>query len=191
MAVDLSDIVSLDTKVVVEAIENQGTTSIITALTAVTAAVNAITQGAEDLSTDDVIAALEALDLATIWTYGATDEELYQTDGNGGTNPDVDDTERYTNDIDLTEERGATITIKFDGSDATDDLIISLYARQDDAWEDVEIALSSVTVASDGSEDIYTITITPAYGAGHYRIGMVRSGASTTFEIDAQMRRWR
>lgn len=194
MAVDTSDLNSLDTIAIIEAIENQGTTSIITALTAVTAAVNAITQGAEDLSTDDIVTAITALTAAVNgaqWTYGATDEELYKTDGNGGTDADINDTEKYTSDIDLTVSRGATIIIEFDGSCATDDLIVSLYARQNDSWDGDEVAQSSVTMTNDGSEDIYTLNITPAYGAGHYRIGLLSAGATTTFEIDAEMRRYK
>jgi len=173
MAVDTSDLNSLDTKAIIEAIENQGT---------------------EELSTDDIVTAITALTLAVNgpeWTYGATDEELYLTDGNGGTDADVDGTERFTSDIDLTEAKGATIIIKYEGSCATDDLIVALYARQDGSWDGDEIAQSTVTLTSDGTEGIYTIIITPSYGAAHYRIGMVRSADTTTFEIDAEMRRWR
>ncbi len=123
--------------------------------------------------------------------YDEVDTKLYKTDSYGGSDADIDNTERYTDDIDLTVNTGAAIDFKFDGSGSTDDLIISLYKRRDDNWDGDEIALWSATVDNDGSEDIYHFTIGESYGAGHFRFGMKSSGSTDTFEMDAEMRQWR
>ena len=123
--------------------------------------------------------------------YDETDAELYKTNGYGGSDADVDDAERYTKDIDLTVNTGAAVDFKFDGSGGTDDLILSLYKRRNADWDGDEIAVWSITIASDGSEDIYHFTIDECYGAGHYRFGMKSSGSTDTFEIDIEMRQWR
>lgn len=125
------------------------------------------------------------------YLYDATDTELYKTDGYGGSDADVDDTERYTDGIDLTVHTGAAIDFKFDGSGGTDDLNLYLYKRRDSSWDGDEIAIWSVTVDSDGSEDIYHFTLDESYGAGHFRFGMTSSGSTDTFEIDVEMRQWR
>lgn len=125
------------------------------------------------------------------YLYDETDMELYRTDGYGGSDADVDDTERYTDDVDLTVDTGAAIDFKFDGSGNTDDLVLSLYKRRDSNWDGGEIAIWDETIPSDGSEDIYNFTIAGSYGAGHYRFGMKSSGSTDTFEMDVEMRRWR
>ncbi len=125
------------------------------------------------------------------YLYDKTDSELYKTDGYSGDDTDVDATERFTDNIDLTVNLGANIDIKFTGSGSTDDLVLTLYERRDANWGGSEIAIWNATVSSDGSESIYNFTIDSSYGAGHYRFGMKSSGATDTFEIDAEMRRWR
>jgi hypothetical protein len=122
--------------------------------------------------------------------YDLADTELYKTDGYNGSDPDIDSTTRYTEDINLTASIGATIDFKFDGSGGTDDLILSLYKRRDSNWDGDEIAIWSVTIDSDGSEDIYHFTIDESYGAGHFRFGMRSSGQTDTFEMDAEMCQW-
>lgn len=122
--------------------------------------------------------------------YAGADQELYQTNGYGGTDPDVDITERYTSDIDLTVNLGTAIDFEFDGSGATDDLLLYLYKRRNGTWDGGEIAVWSVTVASDGSADIYHFTIDESYGAGHFRFGLASTGQTDTFEMDVQMRVW-
>ena len=125
------------------------------------------------------------------YLYDKTDTELYKTDGYSGSDTDVDDTERFTGNIDLTVYLGANIDIKFTGSGSTDDLVLNLYERRDANWDGGEIAIWNATVSNDGSESIYNFTIDSSYGAGHYRFGMKSDGSTDTFEIDAEMRKWR
>ena len=125
------------------------------------------------------------------YLYDKTDTELYRTDGYGGSDSDVDATESFTDSIDLAVNLGANIDFKFTGSGSTDDLALSLYKRRDAGWSGSETAIWSTTVGNDGSESIYNVTINGSYGAGQYRFGMKSSGATDTFEIDAEMRQWR
>jgi len=126
------------------------------------------------------------------YKYDAADDEVYQTDGYGGTDTDVDNTERFTDDIDLTVLTGAEVDFKFDGTNATDDLILTIYKRRDGSWTGNEVAWkSAITVANDGSETEYHYTIPEAYQAGHYRFGMKSEGATTTFEMEVSVRQWR
>ena len=125
------------------------------------------------------------------YLYDKSDIELYKTDGYGGRDTDVDATERFTDNINLTVSLGANIDIRFTGSGRTDDLVLSLYERRDASWSGNEIAIWNTTVRNDGRESIYNFTIDGSYGAGHYRFGMKSSGATDTFEIDAEMRQWR
>lgn len=131
------------------------------------------------------------------YSYGGSDEELYQTNFYGGADADLDntapvnDTDGYTSDIDLTDNMEANIDFKFDGSGATDDLLLTIYGRRDSSWDGDEIEIIPITVPSDGSEDIYNLKLSPTTGwaAGHYRIAMQSSGGTDTFDIDVQMRR--
>ncbi len=125
------------------------------------------------------------------YLYDKIDIELYRTDGYGGSDTDLDDTERFTDNIDLTVNLGANVDFKFTGSGSTDDLVLSLYERRDASWGNSEIAIWNAAVNSDGTESIYSFTIGGSYGAGHYRFGMKSTGATDTFEIDAEMRQWR
>lgn len=124
--------------------------------------------------------------------WDTANTNIYKTDGYSGIHADVDDTERFTDDIDLTVLVGAEIDIKFDGSDVTDDLLFNLYKRLDSSWTGAEIAWKTqITIPSDGSEDIYHYTIPENYEPGHYRIGLTSAGSTTTFEVQADYRRWR
>lgn len=131
------------------------------------------------------------------YNYDGSDTELYKTNLYGGTDADldntapVDDTDGYTDDIDLTSKIFAAIDFKFDGNNATDDLVLTLFRRRDASWDGDEIAIWSVTVSNDGSEDIYAFELGPhkGFGPGHYRFAMQSAGASTTFDMDAEMRR--
>ena len=123
--------------------------------------------------------------------YDKNDKKLYKTDGYGGSDTDVDSTERFTENIDLTVNLGANVDIKFTGSGSTDDLALFLYGRRDSSWDGSEIAIWNTNINNDGSESIYNFTIDGSYGAGHYRFGMKSSGSTDTFEIDAEMRQWR
>lgn len=126
------------------------------------------------------------------------EEELYQTNAFSGTDADLDntapvsETDGYTSDIVLTDKEIAALSFEFLGNNSTDDLVLTLFKRVKAAWTGNEIALFSVTVTNDGSQDVYTdMEIGPhkGYGPGTYRVGMQSSGASTTFDMDALMTR--
>lgn len=131
------------------------------------------------------------------YSYGGSDEELYQTNGFGGTDADLDnsapvsDADGYTSDIDLTDNMEANIDFKFDASGAVDDLLLTIYARRDSSWDGDEIAVLPIIVESDGSEDIFNLKLSPATGwpAGFYRLALQSTGGTDTFDIDIQMRR--
>jgi hypothetical protein len=132
--------------------------------------------------------------MSTHYNYDGSDTELYSTNIYGGTDADldnstpVDDTDGYTSDIDLTSKIYATIDFKFDASGATDDLVLTLYRRRDSSWDNDEIAIFSITIESDGSEDIFSFLIDSTFGPGHYRFAMQSSGPADTFDIDVQAR---
>ena len=130
--------------------------------------------------------------------YDAADSELYKTNEYSGTDSDldntvpVDDTDGYTSDIDLTVKLGCTIDFKFHGSGSTDELVLTMYKRRDDTWTTNNIALKTISIANDGSEDIYSFDIsTFDWGAGHFRFALQSSGGTNTFDINVQARFWR
>lgn len=124
--------------------------------------------------------------------YAKTNANVYQTNGYSGSDADVDDTERFTADMSLEVNRGVGIDFKYDGSDATDDLILTLYKRIDSTWLGSEVAWkAAITVENDGAEHVYHYTIPNNYQPGHYRFGMKSAGGTSTFEMDANVRTWR
>lgn len=131
------------------------------------------------------------------YEYDGGDVELYKTDLYSGSDSDldntapVDDTDGYTSDIALETKVGAVIDFEFDASGASDDLILKLFKRRDSSWDGDEIAIWSQTVESDGSEDIFSFTIDPSFGAGHYRFSIQSSAGTDTFDIDVEMRTYR
>lgn len=130
------------------------------------------------------------------YEYDSSDTELYKTDGYGGSDADldnttpVDDTDGYTSDIDLTQKLGCVVDFKFDASGSTDDLVLKLFKRRDNSWDNDEIAIMEITVPSDGSEDIFSFTIDDSFGPGHYRFSM-QSSNTETFDIDVEARYYR
>lgn len=122
--------------------------------------------------------------------YDPTDTELYKTNLYSGSDSDIGGTQLYTSDIYLSDEDGANVDFKFDCSGTTDNLKLYLYRRRDASWDGDEKAIWSTTVTSDGSEDIYTFSLS-GYGRAHYRFGMVRTGSTDTFDIDVEMRKYR
>ncbi|MDY6888148.1 MAG: hypothetical protein SVV88_11010 [Pseudomonadota bacterium] len=131
------------------------------------------------------------------YEYDGSDSELYQTNLYTGTDADLDNTapvdatDGYTSDIDLTQKTGCVIDFKFDSSGTTDNLVLKLYRRRDSSWDGDEIAIDSITVTSDGTEDIFSYMINESHGPGHYRFSMQSSGATDTFDIDVQCRYYR
>lgn len=99
-------------------------------------------------------------------------------------------TEQYTDAVDLTGETGVSFDVTFDGDNATDDLVVSIYKRiTDNTFDGDEIARAVITVSSDGSEDIFSFELLQTdMGPGYYRIGLKRSGTSTTFTVTIAMK---
>lgn len=119
---------------------------------------------------------------------------VYATDEYSGSHTDIDSTERYTDDIDLTMHTGAIIDFLFAAisGDTTDDLVLTLYKKGGSSWSGREIAWkSSKTVSNNGSERLYSYTIPEGYEAGHYRFGIKSSGSTTKFDIQVTAYRWR
>lgn len=128
----------------------------------------------------------------------AAEQELYQTDAFSGTDADldntapVDETDGYTSDIVLTDDMIAALSFEFLGNNSTDDLVLTLFKRVKSTWTDNEIALWSVTISNDGSQDVYTgmeIGEHRGFGPGTYRVAMQSSDSNTTFDMDALMTR--
>lgn len=119
----------------------------------------------------------------------------YTDGGVAGIDTDVGGTEVFTNDIDLTKDLGASFDFDFTPSDDVDDVILTLYARNDDQWTGFELDWKNapITVSNPGTRFIYHYRLTKEQGAGHVRWGMKRSGSSTTFDVKVshvQTRTW-
>lgn len=128
----------------------------------------------------------------TSWLLETVDTELYKTDLYSGPDPDLDGTEKYTADIDLSVWSGASIDFLFTASDSTDVLLLNIYNCRDGSWSGEEIVWKSqLIVENSGSQSKYHYTIPETYQPGHYRFGMLRSGSTTTFDIQVSCRRWR
>jgi hypothetical protein len=122
------------------------------------------------------------------YEYDGSSSSIYRTNGYGGSDPDVDATQRFTADIDLTQKVFAVCELTFDGSGATDDLRVCLYRSLDDSWDGDELEILSLAIDSDGSEDLWTMTLGPDFGPGHYRCGLRSTGSTDTFEVDFNVR---
>jgi hypothetical protein len=122
--------------------------------------------------------------------YSDADLEIYSTDLYGGSDSDVAGTELFTSAIDLSANKAVVIDIKHDSSGTTDDLTVNIYRSLDTTWDGDETAINSVAVPSDGSEDIYSLGFGRhnGYGPGIYRLGLVRSGSTDTFDVEAKLR---
>jgi len=122
------------------------------------------------------------------YSYDGSNISIYRTNAYSGSDPDVDATLRFTADIDLTQKIFAVCELKFDATGATDDLKVSLYRSLDNIWDGDELEILSITIDSDGSEDLWSMTIGPDLGPGHYRLGLKSSGATDTFDVDFNIR---
>jgi hypothetical protein len=118
------------------------------------------------------------------YSYDGSSTSLYRTNAYGGTDPIVAISERFTADIDLTQKVCAVCELKFDAGGSTDDLKVSLYRSLDAAWDGDELPILSITIDSDGSEDLWSFTIGPDFGPGHYHFGLKSSGTTDSFDID-------
>jgi hypothetical protein len=127
------------------------------------------------------------------FSYDGEDTDLFATDAYGGSKDDVDGTEQYSVDIDLTQRPGITVNCKFAeiGGDSNDNLLVKIYRRTDSSWDGDEVAEKTVVCTNDGSEDIKSIVISSrASGYGHYRLGNVRDGSTDTFDVEEVGRFW-
>lgn len=122
------------------------------------------------------------------YSYDGSSTSLYRTNAYSGTDPDVDATQRFSTDIDLTQKLFAVCELKFDASGTTDDLKVSLYRSLDNSWDGDELEIFAATIDSDGSEDLWPFMIGPDFGPGHYRFGLKSTGATDTFDIDLNVR---
>jgi hypothetical protein len=122
------------------------------------------------------------------YVYDASDTPLYRTNAYSGSDPDVGSTPCFSATLDLTQKLFAVCELKFDASGATDDLKVSLYRSLDGAWDGDELPLLSLVIDSDGSEDLWSMTIGPDFGPGCYRFALVSTGATDTFDVDLAAR---
>jgi hypothetical protein len=97
----------------------------------------------------------------------------------------------YTSEIDLTGYAGAKVSIKFDGDNPTNDLIVEIQAHIEAFTAGDHKPIYKREYENDGTEDYETIDITPAHGAGIYRIRLQSTGAVTTFTVLVEMRRYK
>lgn len=118
--------------------------------------------------------------------YNPTSLSVFATDLYGGAKADLTDTEVFTDNIDMTSDLFATLEFKFTGNNATDDLEIKLYRSLSDTWDGDEIAIDSIVVSNDGSEDLYSYIINQSFAPGHYRFGLASSSTNTTFDIEVK-----
>jgi hypothetical protein len=122
------------------------------------------------------------------YDYDASNTVLYRTNLYSGSDPDVDATERFTAGVDLTQKLFAVCELKFLAGGATDDLQLRLYRSLDTSWDGDEIEILSTTIDSDGSEDLWSLTIGPDFGPGFYRFGLKSAGVTDSFDVDLTAR---
>jgi hypothetical protein len=122
------------------------------------------------------------------YQYDASSTNLYRTNTYSGTDPDVDATMRFSADIDLTEKMFAVCELKFDAASTVGDLIVTLYRRLDSSWDGDELEILRTTIDSDGSEDLWSITLGPDFGPGHYRFGLRSTSENDSFDVDLNAR---
>lgn len=122
------------------------------------------------------------------YQYDGSSTSLYRTNAYSGTDPIVGVTERFTVDIDLTQKVFAVCQLKFDAGGPADDLKVSLYRSLDGSWDGDELPILSIVIDSDGSEDLWSFTIGPDLGPGHYHFGLRSSGTTDTFDVSLAAR---
>jgi len=122
------------------------------------------------------------------YQYDGSSTNLYRTNLYSGADPDVGSTQQFSADIDLTQKLFAVCELKFDASGTTDDLRVSLYRSLDNSWDGDELEVFATTVDSDGSEDLWSFTLGPDFGPGHYRFGLKSTGATDSFDVDLNAR---
>jgi len=123
--------------------------------------------------------------LATTFKFSYPAETvLAETNGYGGAVPDLaaDEAYDYTSDIDLETNGyyGMWLTLEYDSSGTTDNIIISYFASYDGTnFDDVEFWTVEVDATSGNDEQI-TFQMWPA--PPHGRIGVKTSDTNDTFD---------
>jgi hypothetical protein len=115
-----------------------------------------------------------------VWDYSASGAEIYTTDGYGGSDSDLDGTERFSDTVNLqaSGHEGAQLHLSYDASGTTDDLEVYIYASLD--------GLSLDNNAGAESEWDFFVE-----KYAFFQVGMVRSGSTDTFEAKLTYNRWR
>ena len=127
--------------------------------------------------------------MATISKSWSDTAVVYQTDAYSGADADVT-TIVYTDNIDLATNgyEGAQVQIKFDGNNATDDLVVTVLASLSSSHDTDEVYVNYFSLDHGGNETIYTFIVKDL---AHFYLGLARAGTSTSFDIEVSYRAWR
>jgi hypothetical protein len=127
--------------------------------------------------------------MATIKKNWAAVQDLYKTDGYGGSDADIDGTERFSSDVDLESNghEGAQCHLKYDASGTTDGLEVAVYGSLDGTNYD-DIAMTKFTADNNGGAETEISFVVK--DVAHFRVGLKRSGSTDTFEAHLTCQRW-
>lgn len=136
--------------------------------------------------------------------YATEDVNLFVTDEYSEDADDIDvsddisDTEQYTLEFVLHGwNDGINIDLKYveiSGDSQTDELWANIYRRRDSSWEDgKQIPVGDANCGNEGVSAGYkikniVITATQLSGPGHYKLGLLSSGSTNTFDAIVQGR---
>lgn len=117
---------------------------------------------------------------------------LAETDGYGGAVPDLaaDEAYDYTSAIDLETNgyEGIHLTLEYDASGTTDDIIFSIFGSLDGSnYDDIE--LTGTTCDNDSGADTQVTFIIK--DLAQLRIGLKTSGTTDTFDYQITYQPWR
>jgi hypothetical protein len=127
----------------------------------------------------------------TSYKYDEDDSQIYATSAYSGSDPDIDDTEQFSENIDHTVKTGSMVDIEYTPSDATNNLLITVHKSRDGVFDGTENPWKSFTIENDGGPHVEPYTIPDTWAAGVYRLGMKSSGPTTTFGLRIRFRSWR
>jgi|GEM_PF-860964 len=128
--------------------------------------------------------------MATISKNWGASVTLAQTDGYGGATPDLaaDQAYDYTADVDLETNgyEGAHVTVDYDGSGTTDNIIIDIFGSLDGTNYD-DIALCTLSGSKTGADEQVSFIVKDV---AHFRIGVKTSGTTNTFDYQIKYQPW-
>jgi len=127
--------------------------------------------------------------MATIKKSWAASQDLYKTNLYGGSDADVDGTERFSTDVDLETDgyEGAHCHLMYDSSGTTDDLEVAVYASLDGTNYD---DLSMFKFTADKNSGAETEMSFIVKDVAHFRVGLKRSGSTDTYDVHLTCQRW-